>query len=175
VATDAASAEQLGQVDLQVTGVGAAPDRRHVDAQVRGERALGGLRVAGGEGLEHAEELLDPVRRPVPRRQFPDRHVQGARDRPADRLLRPRLDLAGAPQPLQRHGPERVQQDGLAHPAQPGQHHAALRPAAGDPFQHDLELAELTVSAGQLGRALPGAGRVRVPHRVHSIGAYDRI
>ena len=28
---------------------------------------------------------------------------------------------------------------------------------------------------GALGRPLPGARRVRVPHRVHSMGAYDRI
>ena len=64
--------------------------------------------------------------------------------------------------------PERVQQHGLAHPAQPGQHHAALRPAAGDPLQHHLELAELAVPPGEFGRPLPGAGRVRVPHRIHA-------
>ena len=95
--------EQLGQVDLQVAGIGAATDGRHVDAQMRDERPLGSLRVARGEGLEHAEEVLDPVRRPVPWRQFPDRHVQRASDRPADRLVGPRLDLAGPPQPLQRN------------------------------------------------------------------------
>ena len=164
--------QQLGQVDLQVARVGPAAHGRDVDAQLGDDRALGAAGVAGGERLEHAQEVIDPVRRPVPGRQLADGHVQRAGDRPPDRLLGPGLDLAGAPQPLHRHRPEGVQQHGLADAAQPGQHHAALRPAAGDPLQHDLELGDLTVTAGQLGRPLSGARRVRISHGVHAIGAY---
>jgi len=164
VATDA---EQFGQVNLQVAGVGAAAHGRHVDAQVRGERALRRPGVAGREGLQHAEEMLDPVRGAVPGRQFPHRHVQRGGDRPADRLFRPGLDLPGSPEPLQRHGPERVQQHGLADAAQPGQHHAAFRAAAGYSFQDHFELAKLAVTAGQFRRTLACAGRIRIPHWVH--------
>ena len=37
----------------------------------------------------------------------------------------------------------------------------------GHPLQHHVEGAQLLVAAGQLGRALPGAGRVGVPDRIH--------
>ena len=37
----------------------------------------------------------------------------------------------------------------------------------GHPLEGDLELPQLTVAAGQLGRALAGAGGVGVPDRVH--------
>ena len=38
---------------------------------------------------------------------------------------------------------------------------------AGHAFEHDVEGAQLRVAAGQLGRPLTGAGRVRVADRVH--------
>ena len=127
------------------------------------------------ERLEHAEELVDPVGRAVPRRQLADRHVQRGGDRPAQRLVRPGLDLAGAPEPADRLRAQRVEQHRLADAAQPGEHQAALGPAAGDPFQHDVEDVQLAVAAGQLGRALAGAGRVRVADRIHAIGPYRAI
>ena len=37
----------------------------------------------------------------------------------------------------------------------------------GDPLEGHLELLQLAVAAGQLGRPLAGAGRVGVPDRVH--------
>jgi hypothetical protein len=103
----------------------------------------------------------------VPGREFPHGHVQRGRDRAPDRLVRPGFDLAGAPQPLQGHRPERVQQHGLAHAAQPGQHHAPLRAAVGNPLEDHLELADLAVAPGEFGRSLPRAGGIRVTHRIH--------
>ena len=55
----------------------------------------------------------------------------------------------------------------LPDPAQAGEHERALGPAVGDPLEHDVERGQLGVATGQLGRALPGAGGVRVPHRIH--------
>ena len=55
----------------------------------------------------------------------------------------------------------------LPTPRSPVSTRLALGPAAGDPLQHDVERAQLLVTAGQLGRPLAGAGRVRVPDRVH--------
>ena len=138
-------------------------------------RALGRLRVAGGEGLEHAEEVLDAVGRPVPWRKFADRHMQRARYRPPDRLIRPGLDLAGSPQPPDSHRPERVEQHRLPDAPQPGQHHAALGPTTGDALEHHLELADLTIATGELRRALPSAWSIGIAYRVHIIGLYGRI
>ena len=111
--------------------------------------------------------MLDLIGRSVPGRQFPHRHVQRGGDRPPDRLLRPRLDLARPPQPLQCHRAERIQQHGLADPAQPGKHHAAFRAAARYPFQHHFELAKLTVAPGQFGGPLASPGRIGIPNGVH--------
>jgi hypothetical protein len=129
-----------------------APRHRHVDSQLadRGDPrgSLGGLGVPGEEGLEHAEEVVDPLRGPVSRCQLPHRHVQRAADRPADRLLGPGLDLPRSPQPLHRHGTERVEQHRLAHAAQAGQDHAAFWPAASDALQDDFKLSQFPVPAG---------------------------
>ena len=58
--------------------------------------------------------------------------------------------------------------------ADPGEHRAypcrildGPATAAGDPFEHDLELADLPVPPGELRRPLPGTGRIGVPYRVH--------
>ena len=77
------------------------------------------------------------------------------------------LELAGAPVPAYGRRAQRVEQHRLADAAQPGEHQAALGAAARDPLEHDVEGAQLLVATGQLGRALAGAGRVRVPDRVH--------
>ena len=94
--------------------------------------------------------------------------MQGGRQRAAQRLVGPGLDLAGAPQPADRLGAQRVEQHGLPDAAQAGEHQAALGPAAGDPLQDDLEDVQLAVAPGELGRPLTGAGRVRVAHRIHA-------
>ena len=119
--------------------------------------------------------MIDPVRCPVPGRQLSHGHVQGPGNRPPDRLIRPGLDLAGTPEPLHRHRPERVEQHGLADAAQPGQDHAALGAAARDPLEHDLKLPDLTVTAGQLRRPLPGTRGIGIAYGIHGIGAYDVI
>ena len=111
----------------------------------------------------------------MPRRDLADRHVHRGGDRAPDRLLGPGLDLAGPPQSLQCHRPERVQQHRLADPAQPGEHHAALRAAAGHALEHDFKLPDFPVAAGQLRWPLTGSGSVGVAHRVHVIGLYGQI
>ena len=45
-------------------------------------------------------------------------------------------------------------------------------PAAGHPLEHDLELADLPVAAGQFRRALAGARGIGIAHGVHGIGLY---
>ena len=62
--------EQFREVDLEVTGIRPAALSGHVDAQRHGDRGpLGCLGVAQGEGLEDAEEILDPVRGAMPGRE----------------------------------------------------------------------------------------------------------
>ena len=119
------------------------------------------------ERLEHGEHVVDPVRVAVVRGQLADRHVQRGGDRAAQRLIGPGLDLAGAPEAADRGRAQRVEQDGLADAAQAGEHQAALGAAAGDPLQHHVEGVQLAVATGQLGRALTGAGCVRVAYRIH--------
>ena len=91
-----------------------------------------------------------------------------AGDRAAQRLVGPGLDLAGAPEPADRLRAQRVEQHGLADAAQAGEDQAALGPAAGDALQHDVEDVQLPAAPGQLGRALAGAGGVRVAYRIHA-------
>jgi hypothetical protein len=160
--------EQLHQVDLDVTGVGAALGRRHVDARLP---AVPQLRVARrspqGERLQHAQHLLHPVRRTMPHGQVPHGPVQCRRQRPAQAGVRPGLDLAGAPTPAHGHRPQLAQQHRLADAPQAGQHQAAFRAPARHPFQHDVERRDFLLPSGKLGRALASAGGERVAHRVH--------
>ncbi len=163
-------AEEFDQVDLDVAGVGAADARGHVDAglpPVAQPGALAADRRALGEGLEDAEEVVDAVRGPVVRGELADRHVQGGGHRAAQRLVRPSLDLAGAPEPADRRRAQCVEQDGLADAAQSGQDQAAFGPAPGDPFQDDVEDVEFSAPAGEFGWALAGAGGVGVADRIH--------
>jgi hypothetical protein len=83
------------------------------------------------------------------------------------RLWSGRLDLRRAPRALHRTAAQGVEQHGLADAPQAGQHHGALGAAGRDPLQGDVELPDLAVAAGELGRALAGAGGVRVAYRVH--------
>jgi hypothetical protein len=98
--------------------------------------------------------------------------VQGGGDGPPQRGVRTGLDLARAPQALDGLRPERVEQHGLADAAETGEHEAPLGPAPDDALEDDVELGELGVATGQLGRALPGAGRVRVADGVHGLAPY---
>ena len=180
VATAGRVGEQLDQVDLDVAGVGPAagrPARRCPAATGRAAwRAPAGRSGRPQrERLEHAEELVDPVRRAVARGQLADGHVQRGGDRAAQRLVGPRLDLAGAPEPADGLRAQRVEQDRLADAAQAGEHQAALGAAAGDPLQDDVEDVQLAAAAGQLGRALAGARRVGVADRIHAYAPYRAI
>ena len=166
-------AEQLQQVDLDVARVGPADGGYAVDGGGPAVDQLAAARVGPQpERLEHRQHLGHPVRRPVPDRQLADGGVQGAGQRPAQAGVGPRLDLAGAPEPVHRLRPQRVQQHRLAHSTEPGEHQAAFRPPALHPLQGHVERTQLRVAAGQLGRPLTGAGGVRVAHRVH---VSDRI
>ena len=106
--------------------------------------------------------------RAVPHGEVADRPVQRGGQRAAQVGLRPRLDLAGAPAGAHGHRPQLAEQHGLAHPAQSGEHQAALRSPAGDPLEHDLERVDLAVPPGQLRWPLAGAGGERVAHRIHA-------
>ena len=119
------------------------------------------------EGLEHAGDLVDLVGVAVPVGDLADGGVHGLGEREPQRLVGSGLDLAGAPGALDRQAAQRVEQHRLADAAQAGEHHAAVGTAGGDPFEGDLELLQLAVAAGELGRALAGAGGVGVPDRVH--------
>jgi hypothetical protein len=55
-----------------------------------------------------------------------------------------------------------VEEHGLADPAQAGDQHALLRPAARSPGEQDAEGLDLLVATGQGRRAGSGAGRERV-------------
>ncbi len=159
--------QQLDEIDLEVPGVGAPLDGGGVDA---GLPPFAHALVRGRpqrERLQHAEEVLDRFGVRVGRSDLTHGHVQRRRQRPAQVLIGPGLDLAGAPAPRDRRGAKLIEQDRLADAAQPGEHDAAFGSAAGDPFEHHVEGVELLRPAGELGRTLPRAGSVRVADRVH--------
>jgi hypothetical protein len=168
--------EQLDEVDLDVPGVGPAGAHRGVDA---GLPAVLELRVGRGgpqrERLEDAEGLLDAVRGAVADGEVAHGAVQRGRERAAQVGVRAGLDLARAPTGADGHRAQLAQKHRLADPAQPGQHEAALRTTARHPLEHHVERGQLLVAAGQLGRALTGAGSERVAHRVHAIEAYGSL
>ena len=118
-----------------------------------------------GEGPDHAEHVVDSSGSGWPSSRTAWCSALG--QRPAQRLVGPRLELAGPPALADRLAAQRVEQHGLADPAQPGQHQRPLGTPPRHPLEHDVERRELLVAAGQLGRPLPGAGRVGIPDRVH--------
>ena len=159
-------AEQLDEVDLDVTGVGAAAHGGGVDAGVPPLAQLGARGgVALGERLDDAEHVVDVVTLRVA--ELADRHVQRRRQRSAQALVGARLELAGPPVGPDGRRAQRVEQHGLADPAQTGEHDGPFRPASRDAFQHDVERLQLLVPSGELGRALAGAGGVGVTDRIH--------
>ena len=161
-------AEQLDEVDLHVTGVGPPGRGGHVDARLPPVAHLRVGRLSPlGERLDDAEDLVDRFLVAVAGPEFTQRHVQRRGDRPAQRLLGAGLDLPGAPAAGDRGRAELVEQHRLADAAQAGEHERALRPAVRDPLEDDVEGRQLGVAAGQLRRALAGAGGVRVPHGIH--------
>ena len=160
--------EQLDQVELEVAGVGAAPHRRHVGGRAPADLLAVRERGPQREGLHDARDRVDPVGVAVPVGDLADGGVHRLRERQPQRLVGTGLELAGPPGPLHREPAQRVEQHGLADPAQPGEHHRALGAAGGDPLEGDLELPQLPVAAGELGRPLAGAGGVGVPDRVHA-------
>ena len=170
--------QQLDEVDLDVAGVGASGHGRHRDAgvppvaQLRGPAPGPAGRLALGERLDDAERVVAGA---TCRAQLAHRLVHRRREGAAQRLVRPGLELAGAPAGAHRGRAQRVEQHGLADPAQPGEHDRALGAAAGHPLEHDVEGVELLVAPGELGRALAGAGGVRVPDRVHDRRVYGSL
>ena len=90
-----------------------------------------------------------------------NRGVHSLGDRQPNRLVRTRLDLAGAPRTLDGLTAQRVEEHGLADPAETGDDHAPLRAACRHPLERHVELAQLPVAAGQLRWPLPGATRSR--------------
>ena len=115
--------------------------------------------VAQREGLEHAERRGRPGPVAVPVADLADRLVQRLRQRDPRRLWSGRASSLPVPQrPAYGLAAQRVEQHGLADAAQPGEHHAALGTARGDPLEDDVEL----LRAARRGRpARAGAGRRR--------------
>src|SRR5690606_5605997 len=133
---------EFGEVELEVAGVGAATGRRNLVRRTP-PHALARLRRGlQRERLQDAEEAVDPFRIAVPRSQLPRRRVHRLRHRQPDRTVGPGLGAAG-------------------------RGHAARRAAVGAPLEDPCELAYLAVASGELGRSLPGAGRVGIPYGVH--------
>src|SRR5690606_13546659 len=171
--------EQSDEVDRDVAGVGPTVGhgdgdaRLPADAQLRpvpppAHRERPAHPAAPVDAVPGARRAARPVRLPVAHGEVAGRAVQGGGRRAAQVGVRARLDLAGTPPGPHGHRPQLPEQHGLAHPAQPGEDEAALRPAAGDPLQHDLEGVELLVAPGELGGPLARAGRERVAHGVHA-------
>ena len=82
--------------------------------------------VALGERPDHPEHVGDRVLVGVP--ELAHGLVERRRQRPAQPLVGPGLELAGAPATSYGGRAQRVEQHGLADAAQPGQHDAALGP-----------------------------------------------
>ena len=129
--------------------------------------ALRGPALALGERLERRRARARPPSARFGRASSRMARCSAADERPSQAAVRAGLELAGAPAAADGRAAHGVEQHGLAHAAQAGEHQAALGAAAGDALEHDVERRQLAVAAGQLGRALPGAGGVRVAHRVH--------
>ena len=143
-------------------------DRGHVDAGAPAAPAAcaSGAGVALGEGPDHAQHVVDAVRL-----RWPSSRTAWCRALGSGRRSHwsGRASSLPVPQRLRTAGrAQRVEQHGLADPAQPGQHQRCARggPAA-TRSRTTSNGAQLLVAAGELGRALAGAGGVGVPDRVH--------
>src|SRR5215213_9468518 len=77
------------------------------------------------------------------------------------------LDLPDDPAVRSRAVRELSKEDRLAAAAKAEQHDAPAREAACGAFADDVELRDLVISAGELPRPQPRAGRIWVRHRVH--------
>src|SRR6185437_12547172 len=124
--------QELNQVDLDVAGIGPAENRRDIDTRLPRPRQSavrpgpGGRPLVPGtaravalrERLEHAQDM--PALRGGDAAQLTDRDVQSGRERPPQRLVGPRLELAAAPAPTDGSAAGGVEQDGLADAAQAG-------------------------------------------------------
>jgi len=153
--------EQLGEVDLQIARVGSAARGRHVDARLPAvHRRLLVTRIGVGlaKALEHAEEFLDAVRRPMPRASSRTAMCRAARDPAAGSTARGAPRSCRCPRAADGHRLEGVEQHGLAHTAQPSDDHAAFRAPRATRSSTTSNCWSSPVPAGQLGWALPRAG-----------------
>ena len=146
----------------------------HVDAGLPPVTQLGrGRGLAQREGLDDAEHLVDLAAARVA--ELSHGLVGRGREGSAQSLVGTRLELARAPVGAHGRAAQGVEQDGLADAAQTGEHDGALGAAARDALEHDVEGPQLLVASGELGRALAGAGRVRVGDRVHDRRLYASL
>ena len=159
--------EQLDEVDLDVAGVGPAADGGGVDAGLPPVAQLGpGGGVALGERLDHAEHVVDVVALRGGRARGPP----GAARRASGRRSAWSGRASSLPVPQwARTAAERraLSSTVLPTPRSPVSTIERSGRPRGDPLQHDVEGPQLLVAAGELGRALAGAGGVGVPDRVH--------
>jgi hypothetical protein len=119
-ASVATSVNSSTEVDLDVTGVGAARAHGHVDAGLPAVAQLGvGRGRAQREGLEHAEDLGDPLAVGVADGEVADRAVQRRGQRAAQAGVRPGLDLPRPPARADGHRAELPSSTVLPTPRRP--------------------------------------------------------
>src|SRR5690606_17377361 len=105
----------------------------------------------------------------------PGCHVQRRGQRPPQFLIRSRLDLPGTPAAGTGGRSQLIEQNGLADPAESGEHHAAFRPTPRNAFTDDVEGVELLSAPGEFGWTLTCAGCIRVAHGVHNSPTVARL
>ena len=166
-------AQQLDEVDLDVTGVGPPGGRRHVDADAppvpqppsaaTGTAAGSPARLRAStaaafalrECLDDPEHLRHLVRARMA--ELAHRHMHRRRQRPSQRLVRPCLEKLARPQCARTAADRRALSSTVLPPPQPGEHDRAFRPPARHPLQRHVEGVQLLIAAGELRRPLPGA------------------
>ena len=164
--------EQLHEVDLDVAE-SARPDTAGTSMPgCHLSRSLAPGGTPQRERLDDAEHVVDLVAARMT--QLANGLVGSSRQRPAQPLIGPRLELACAPVGPHRRRPQGVEQDCLADAAETRQDDRPLRPAPRDPLEDDVERPQLLITSGQLGRPLPAPGAYGLVMG-STIGGYMRV
>ena len=133
-----------------------------------------GGRVALGEGLDHPEHVVDRRRPAGARARGPPRAA------PRDSGRRSPWSGRASSLPVPQCGADGgraqgVEQHRLADAAQPGQHDGALGPALAIRSSTTSKARSCSSRPASSGRALAGAGGVRVADRVHDRRVWGRL
>ena len=165
--------KQFDEVDLDVPRVGAAGHRGGVDTGVPALADATARVLPLRKGLDHAQHVrrLGVVGMAQLADRLMDRRTEGA----AQRLIRPRLQLAGPPTRAHSRRTQRIEEHGLADPAQPGEDDRALRAATGNSLQHHVEGLELLIPPGEFGWALARPGGIGVANWIHDRSVFGYL